>query len=122
MRYPDSTKNTITNLCPISGGKNNPLEKNGRLQCTKKTPIAAKVLICHGADDPFVSKDEIAAFQQEMRDGKADWEMIYYANAVHSFTNPEAGNDNSKGAAYNAEADKRSWQAMKNFLAEIFGG
>lgn len=82
-------------------------------------PITAKVLVCHGADDPYESKEEIAAFQQEMRDTKADWQMIYYANAVHSFTNPESGNDNSKGAAYNEKADKRSFEHFKLFLNEV---
>lgn len=83
------------------------------------TPITAKVLICHGADDPYVSKEEVAAFQQEMRDSKADWQMIYYADSVHSFTNPEAGNDNSKGAAYNPIAAKRSFEHLKLFLDEV---
>jgi dienelactone hydrolase len=82
-------------------------------------PITAKILVCHGADDPYESKEEITAFQQEMRDTKADWQMIYYANAVHSFTNPEAGNDNSKGAAYNEKAAKRSWEHLKLFLSEV---
>lgn len=82
-------------------------------------PIKAKVLVCHGADDPYESKEEIDTFQQEMRDAKADWQMIYYANAVHSFTNPEAGNDNSKGAAYNEIAAKRSWEHLKLFLNEV---
>lgn len=87
---------------------------------TRKTePITAKVLICHGADDPFVPKDEIASFQQELRDAKADWEMIYYANSVHSFTNPEAGSDNSKGAAYNPVAAKRSFEHLQLFLNEV---
>jgi dienelactone hydrolase len=81
-------------------------------------PIAAKILVCHGADDPYESSEEITAFQQEMRDSKADWQMIYYANAVHSFTNPEAGNDNSKGAAYNEKAAKRSFEHLKLFLNE----
>jgi dienelactone hydrolase len=82
-------------------------------------PIKAKVLVCHGADDPYESKEEVTAFQQEMRDTKADWQMIYYANAVHSFTNPEAGNNNSKGAAYNEVAAKRSWEHLKLFLKEV---
>lgn len=82
-------------------------------------PITTKVLVCHGADDPFESKEEITAFQQEMRDTKADWQMIYYANAVHSFTNPESGTDNSKGAAYNEKAAKRSWEHLKIFLDEV---
>lgn len=82
-------------------------------------PITAKVLICHGADDPNVKAEEITAFQQEMRDTKADWQMIYYANAVHSFTNPEAGNDNSKGSAYNPTATKRSFEHLLLFLNEV---
>jgi dienelactone hydrolase len=82
-------------------------------------PITTKVLVCHGADDPFVSKEEIAAFQQEMRDSKADWQMIYYANAVHAFTHEDAGNDNSKGAAYNAVAAKRSFEHLQLFLNEV---
>ena len=82
-------------------------------------PIKTKVLVCHGADDPYVSAAEITAFQQEMRDTKADWQMIYYANAVHSFTNPESGTDNSKGAAYNEVAAKRSWEHLKLFLNEV---
>jgi dienelactone hydrolase len=84
-----------------------------------KETITAKVLVCHGADDPYESKEEITAFQQEMRDAKSDWQMIYYANAVHSFTNPESGNDNAKGAAYNEKAARRSWEHLKLFLNEV---
>ena len=91
----------------------------GKDATRESAPITAKVLVCHGADDPYESKEEITAFQQEMRDAKADWQMIYYANAVHSFTNPESGNDNSKGAAYNEKAAKRSWEHFKIFLNEV---
>ena len=82
--------------------------------------IKAKVLALHGADDPFVPDKVVAAFEKEMRDGGVDWELVKYGNAVHSFTNPDAGNDNKKGAAYNAKADQRSWEAMKTFFDEIF--
>jgi dienelactone hydrolase len=82
--------------------------------------IKGRVLALHGADDPFVKPDEVTAFQEEMRAGKADWQFISYGNAVHSFTNKAAGSDNSKGAAYNEKADRRSWEAMKVFFAEIF--
>jgi dienelactone hydrolase len=81
--------------------------------------VNPKVLILHGADDPYESKVEIENFQNEMRSAHADWQMIYYANAVHSFTDKNAGNDNSKGAAYNEKAEKRSWEAMLNFLKEV---
>jgi dienelactone hydrolase len=81
--------------------------------------ISTKVLVLHGADDPYVSTQSITDFQNEMRNAKADWQMIYYADAVHAFTESAAGNDNTKGAAYNEKADKRSWEHMKLFLKEV---
>jgi dienelactone hydrolase len=83
-------------------------------------PISAKVLVCHGADDPFVPAKDVAAFQDEMRQAKADYVFVAYAGAVHAFTQKEAGNDNSKGAAYNEAAHRRSWQHMKDLFSEIF--
>jgi len=82
--------------------------------------IKGKVLALHGADDPFVPPAEVTAFEEEMRQAKVDWQLVSYGSAVHSFTDWDAGNDNSKGAAYNEKADKRSWEAMKLFFAEIF--
>ena len=82
--------------------------------------IKVKVLALHGADDPYVPKDQVAAFEEEMRKANADWQLVSYGGAVHSFTNPDSGNDSPKGAAYNESADKRSWEAMKQFFAEIF--
>ncbi len=83
--------------------------------------IKPKVLVLHGADDPYISDADIKGFQKEMRDGKADWQMVYYGNAVHAFTEERAGNDNSKGAAYNEKAAKRSWEVLIVFLKEVFG-
>lgn len=83
--------------------------------------IKGSVLVLHGADDPHVPPEEIAAFQDEMRKARIDWQMNIYAGAVHGFTNPATGNDPSKGAAYNEKADKRSWEAMKVFFDELFG-
>jgi dienelactone hydrolase len=87
----------------------------------ERQPLKASILALHGADDPFVKPEEVAAFEQEMRERKADWQLIKYSGAVHAFTQPMAGNDNSKGAAYNAVADRRSWAAFKAFLADQFG-
>lgn len=91
----------------------------GKDAARKTSAITAKILVLHGADDPYVPQKDIEAFQNEMRAAGADWQMIYYANAVHAFTEKEAGNDNSKGAAYNEKADKRSWQHFLQFLKEI---
>ena len=82
--------------------------------------IKAKVLVLTGADDPNIKPEEVAAFEKEMTDAKVDWQLIKYSGTVHAFTNPAAGNDNSKGAAYNERADHRSWEAMKEFFAELF--
>ena len=62
----------------------------------------------------------VAAFEEEMRQAGVDWQLTSYGRAVHSFTDWNAGNDNSKGAAYNEKADRRSWEAMKWFFTEIF--
>ncbi len=81
--------------------------------------IKAKLLVLHGADDPFVPPAEVLAFEQEMRSGGVDWTLVKYSGAVHAFTQEGAGRDNSKGAAYNATADRRSWQAMRDFFDEV---
>ena len=92
----------------------------GKDKMRTTSPIIAKVLVLHGADDPYVPQKDIDAFQDEMRTAKADWQMNYYANAVHAFTHKDLSTDNSKGAAYNEKADKRSWEAMKTFFLELF--
>ncbi|MFP9100224.1 dienelactone hydrolase family protein [Flavobacterium sp. RHBU_24] len=81
--------------------------------------ISPRVLVLHGADDPYVPQKDVDAFIKEMKDGNADWQLIYYSGAVHAFTEKEAGNDPSKGAAYNEQADKRSWAAFMQFLKEL---
>ena len=82
--------------------------------------IKGAVLALHGADDPYVPPAEVEAFQEEMRTAGVDWQFVSYGAAVHAFTDPSAGTDVSKGAAYAAVADRRSWQALRNFLGEIF--
>ncbi len=82
--------------------------------------IKAKVLVCHGADDPHVPVPEVNAFLREMADADVDYQFIAYGNAVHSFTHRSAGDDPSKGSAYHADADRRSWNHMRQFFAEIF--
>lgn len=84
--------------------------------------IKAKVLVLHGAEDPYAPAEQVRAFEDEMRKAGADWQVTLYSGAVHAFTNPEAGSDPSKGVAYNAKAAWRSWAAMRIFLKEIFGG
>ena len=81
--------------------------------------IKGRLLVLHGADDPEVSP-QVPAFQDEMRKAKVDMVFISYSGAVHAFTDPAAGDDNSKGAAYNERADRRSWAAMKMFFGGIF--
>jgi dienelactone hydrolase len=82
--------------------------------------IKGKVLVLHGADDPFVPPAQVAGLEEEMKKAGVNYEVDQYGGAVHSFTNPDAGNDNSKGAAYNAQADHRSWERMRAFFSEVF--
>lgn len=83
------------------------------------TPIKAKVLALHGHDDPLVPVEQVVAFEQEMTEAGADWQLLTFGHTMHAFTNPVANNPDF-GTVYQADADRRSWSAMKNFLAEIF--
>lgn len=82
--------------------------------------IKGKILALHGADDPWVAEPEVKGFEEEMTKAGVNWELDKYSGAVHAFTNPEAGNDPSKGAAYNAAVAKRAYARMREFFTEIF--
>jgi dienelactone hydrolase len=100
----------VKGVVSFHGGLDSPTPADGK-------NIKARVLALHGADDPYVKAEDLAAFEQEMRDNQIDWELVKYGNTVHSFTDKAAGNDNSKGAAYNAKADVRSFEAFKVFAS-----
>lgn len=85
--------------------------------------VTARILVAHGADDPFVPQETIEAFKQEMADAGVDMRFIAYPGAVHSFTNPAASEVGQKfeiPLAYNEDADRESWQALDSFLVEAF--
>lgn len=85
----------------------------------------AKFLVCHGAVDPFISAEEIAAFMKGMNEGKFDYQFISYAGAVHAFSNPGAdqiAQATGLPIAYHKAADKRSWGHLRSFFNEIFAG
>jgi dienelactone hydrolase len=82
--------------------------------------VKAKILVCTGADDPFVPAAQVNAFEDEMKKSGADWQVISYGGTVHSFTNPEAGKIGNPALAYNKLSDERSWKALKSFFEEIF--
>lgn len=81
--------------------------------------IIAKVLVMHGWDDPMASPDQVLSLADELTKMGADWQIHGYGNTMHAFTNP-AANDPGFGTVYNAQADRRSWQSLQLFLAEIF--
>ena len=86
---------------------------------TQGNTITTKILALHGHDDPMVSPKQVLAFQEEMTQAGADWQFVTYGQTVHAFTNP-ADHDTDLRPVYQADADRRSWQAMQNFFAEIF--
>ena len=84
-----------------------------------QTKPLAKILALHGAEDPFVDAEKVASFMNEMRAVRADWQLVHYGNAVHSFTNPQA-KDLQAGFCFDAKADARSWRHMREFFVELF--
>lgn len=82
-------------------------------------PITAKVLVLHGWDDPMTPPDATVALAKELSVAGADWQIHAYGGTMHAFTAPQANNPEG-GIQYNADADRRSWQAVSNFLTEVF--
>jgi dienelactone hydrolase len=89
---------------------------------TDADAIKARILVCIGADDPFIPIEQRTIFEAEMRQGAVrDWQLHLYGGTVHSFTNPTAQNANRPDAVrYSPEADRRSWSSMKALFAEAF--
>jgi dienelactone hydrolase len=86
---------------------------------TSGNKINAKVLVMHGWDDPMAKPDQVLTLADELTAMGADWQIHGYGNTMHAFTNP-AANDPGFGTVYNERADRRSWQSLQLFLAEIF--
>jgi dienelactone hydrolase len=82
--------------------------------------MRARVLVCHGAEDPLVKKEAIDALMAELRRDKVDWQFTYYGNAAHSFTDPEADQRKMPAMAYDSKAEARSWAAMLHLFEEAF--
>ncbi len=89
----------------------------------KKGGVKAKVLVCHGAVDKFISQEDVTNFKKELQDANVDFSFKSYKGAMHSFTNPSANEYGKKfnlPLAYNATADKDSWNDMKAFFKRVF--
>lgn len=89
----------------------------------KPNEVKAKILVCNGADDKFVTEEQIEAFKEEMDNAGVDYKFINYPGAVHSFTNPIADSLGKKfnlPLAYNKNADEKSWEEMIKSFDEVF--
>lgn len=82
------------------------------------SPIAAKLLICHGWDDPIAPPDATVALANELTQSGADWQLHAYGHAGHAFT--DVGRADPGNVAYEPRADRRSWRAMVDFLEDLF--
>lgn len=82
--------------------------------------VKAKVLVCHGALDPFITLENVTAFVNEMHAAAVDFQVVLYGSAKHGFTNPAADQFGRPGIAYHAPSDARSWVEMRHFLDELF--
>lgn len=91
----------------------------------KKGEVKARVLVLNGADDSFIPASDIAAIQTEMKNAGVDYRFVNYPGARHGFSSPDAdrlARENNLDVAYNARADKESWQEMQKFFQRLFEG
>lgn len=86
---------------------------------TGRNRIKSRILVMHGWDDPMATHEHLVALGNELTSMKADWQIHAFGHAMHAFTNPNA-NDPGFGTVYQPDADRRSWQSMQAFFAEIF--
>ncbi len=86
----------------------------------KTGEVKAKVLACHGSVDPFVPAEAMMTFQKELTDAEVDWHVLTLGGASHGFTNPGASRLGMPGVAYDANAERRSFAAMRDFLDDLF--
>ncbi|MEM9855879.1 MAG: dienelactone hydrolase family protein [Bacteroidota bacterium] len=85
--------------------------------------IKAKILVCNGAADPFITEESVVNFKTQMDSVGADYQYIAYEGAKHAFTNKGADSLGAKFGmplAYDANADEESWEAMKRLFEEVF--
>ena len=81
--------------------------------------IQVPVMVLHGADDPYVPKEQVNGFEEEMRAAGVDWQLVSYGGAVHSFTNPYANNPGA--SIYHERTAKRAYEKMDEFAEEVMG-
>jgi len=87
----------------------------------EKGKVKAKILVQTGGADPMVPKEQVAAFEKEMKDAGVSVKVITYPKAKHGFTNPNADKVGMDGLAYDADADKKSWDELMKFFKQVFG-
>ena len=86
--------------------------------------VQAKILVLHGADDPFVPQEQVDAFKSEMDSAGVDMRFVAYPGVVHAFTDTSAtrkGETFNMPLRYDAYADSASWAELSAFMAEVFG-
>jgi dienelactone hydrolase len=82
--------------------------------------VKARVLACHGHNDPLVPPEQLVAFMRELEAAGADWQVLALGGAAHGFMNRDAKNT-VPGIVYDERAERRGWAALQRFFGEIFG-
>lgn len=103
----------VAGVVSFHGGVDSPTPEDAK-------NILGEVLVLHGDADPFVPSEHVEAFEKEMQQANVSYHLVRYPGVVHAFSQKMAGDDPSKGAAYDAKADAASWQEMRQFFNRLF--
>lgn len=82
--------------------------------------MSAKLLICHGWNDPICPPDATVALAQELTEANVDWQLIAYGHTGHAFTAQQVPIDDAKTFGFQPDTNRRSWQALQTFFGEVF--
>lgn len=114
---------TVTQLAYSGSDIDGVVSFHGSLPVASETQaraIKARIMVAHGYADSFIPKERVASFKEALDKAGVDWQFNTYGGAKHGFTNPDAGIYGIDALAYDANADKLSWQQMRSFLDEVF--
>jgi dienelactone hydrolase len=83
--------------------------------------VKPAILVQTGGSDPMVTREQVQQLEDELKGAGVDVKVITYPKAKHAFTNPDADKAGMEGLAYDAQADRQSWDAAMKFVKRVFG-
>jgi len=87
------------------------------VEADTKPDFKGRVILFHGSADPVTPRDLVDDLETELTECDADWQIIMYGHAGHSFCDVGIFNDLQR---YDEKLCQQSYRMTRDFFAEIF--